>query len=123
MEIDTNENLENQSVLNNTDISELIPVLKEKLNLFSKALESDKNTDENFTRINNTESFKNLSADFINEYGTKTEFIQYSRTYFNRLAEIKLDLMRQAADKWRNHKICENILDVRGKVNLYHNII
>jgi hypothetical protein len=114
MEIDTDETLNGN--YSHFDITELIPDLKQKLSVYSKSLESEKLNDENFTRVNILESYKNQSFEFTSEYSNNREYIQYSRTYFSRLIEIKKDLMRQASEKWRNFRICENILDVRGKV-------
>ena len=103
------------------NILSLIPMLKDKLNMYTKTLESDKSIDESSLR-SKSKSYKNLSQEFISEYASKTEYIQYSRTYFNRLTEIKPNLIKLAADKWRSYKICENILDMRGKVlNKYSN--
>lgn len=115
MEVDTVES--SNEYHNHLDISELIPDLKQKLTVCSKSLESDILNDENFTRANTSESYKNHSFEFTSEYTNNRDFIQYSRTYFSRLLEIKQDLLRQASEKWRNFKVCENILDVRGKVS------
>jgi hypothetical protein len=114
MEVDSVES--SNENYNHLNILELIPDLKQKLSVCSKSLESDTLNDENFTRVNTLESYKNQSFEFTSEYTNNREYIQYSRTYFSRLLEIKQDLMRQASEKWRNFRICENILDVRGKV-------
>lgn len=92
--------------------------LKEKLNLFSKKLAEDRTLDENFVRKDEevNQTYTNMSSDFVGEYVNRTEYIQYAKTYFNRLVEVKPKLIQMAKDKWKSFKICQNILDMKGKV-------
>jgi hypothetical protein len=97
---------------NNLNIIEILPQLKERLHKFTKNLENSI-----YSLPSNTlYKVHNLSDEFIREYSNKTEYIQYARAYFSRLAEVKEKLMNQAGFKWKNMRICENILDLKGKV-------
>jgi hypothetical protein len=110
MEIDNDENINNSRF----NLEELIPTLKDKLNFFTKNLE-----DQVCSYEKTNVDYKNNSDDYINEYSSKTEYIQYSRTYLNRLLEIKRDLINQAQREWKNFKFCENILDMKGTVRIF----
>lgn len=115
MEIDNDENLYNSRF----NLEELIPTLKDKLNFFTKLSEDQVSSYEK--KSTDSENYKNYSDDYINEYSSKTEYIQYSRTYLNRLHEIKRDLMNQAQREWKNFKVCDNILDMKGTVRIFFN--
>ena len=107
------------NMLNNSqiDITNLIPEIKEKLLNFTKKLENEKSSNEISDRPSIKE-YKNLSSDYISEYSTKAEYIQYARSYFSRLMEVKKTLLDQAKENWRGFKVCDNILDMKGKVKI-----
>lgn len=106
----------------NLDIKVDFSLLKEKILHFTKKLENERNylNKENLPTIKiEDEKYENLSDQYISEYSTKnSKFIQYSNSYFQRLYEIKPSLQKLAREKWSTFKVCENILDIKGKVNL-----
>jgi|LauGreDrversion4_2_1035121.scaffolds.fasta_scaffold1537007_1 hypothetical protein len=99
---------------NYLNLNGILPQLKERLHTFTKHLENSANTQ--FSTI--PYKFENLSEEFMREYSNKTEYIQYARAYFSRLAEVKEKIMNQARLKWKSLRVCENILDLKGKVCL-----
>ena len=63
------------------------------------------------------QKWQNLSESYISEYSSKDcKFIQYAHGYFLRLYEVKNSLIKQVKERWATFKICENILDIKGKV-------
>jgi len=103
----------------NTDLKVDIEKLKNKILTYNEKLITNLNyLNKNFTRDSH-QKYENSSDPFISEYSSKdSKFIQYSNSYFLRLYEIKPSLQKQAKDKWATFKICENILDIKGKVNI-----
>lgn len=101
-------NLENSS----------LTLIKDKLNIFTKRLEDNSLIDQPFFRQDKdlNKTYQNLSEDYIKEYSTQTDYIQYAKTYFNRLVELKPLLIKQSSEKWSNTKICKNMIDMKGKV-------
>lgn len=103
---------ENQNLNLKTDPN----LILQKLNFFSSKLiaKSKSESKEEFKRIEGL-GYENASDGFIQEYSS-SNYIQYSHVYHLRLNEIKLKLISQAEYKWKNTKVCKNILDVKGKV-------
>ena len=105
----------------NTDLKVDVEKLKNKILTYNEKLIKTLNyLNKNFTRnsLDSEQKYENSSDPFISEYSSKdSKFIQYSNSYFLRLYEIKPSLQKQAKEKWTTFKICENILDIKGKVN------
>lgn len=57
-----------------------------------------------------------LKEDIIEEDLDK--FSQYNSIYITRFEQTKDNLKSQAKIKWKNIKICDNILDLKGEVRL-----
>jgi hypothetical protein len=104
----------------NIELKVDIDYLKNKMIKFNEKLENKLNkVSEDFKRITTdaNQKYENLSQLYISEYSSKDcKFIQYANGYFIRLYEIKKTLAKQANELWGTFKICENILDIKGKV-------
>jgi hypothetical protein len=105
----------------NTDLKVDVEKLKNKILIYNEKLIKNINyLNKNFTRNSSPieQKYENLSDAYVSEYASKnSKFIQYSNSYFLRLYETKPSIQKQAKEKWATFKICENILDIKGKVN------
>lgn len=108
MEIVDNDNSINLNLKVETNL------LKNRLNLFSSKLENNLHRKDHFMR-KQIHAYSNNSGIYVKEL-SNSNYIQYSHIYFLRLTELKNCLKTLAKEKWRNCKICENILDIKGKV-------
>jgi hypothetical protein len=109
MDVDENINLKININLLKNKILDYSKKLEKKINYIDKDL--NRNTNDNIV-------YENLSEPYIAEYSSKnTKFIQYANSYFLRLYQIKPSLQKQAKEKWATFKICDNILDIKGKVS------
>jgi hypothetical protein len=103
----------------NTDLNLKINIdtLKSKLMEYNQHLELNKNTPKIQTsNVNIAHNYENQSEIFIKEYSS-SKYVQYAFTYSYRLMEVSPHLSKQAKEKWKNCRVCDNILDLKGKVN------
>lgn len=92
----------------------LISLIKEKLNIFSQHTFQDNIINQ--LKKESNETYRNLSHSFVSEFTTKTEYIQYSKIYFNRLNYFRENLYKRSKEKWKDVKICNNVIDMKGQV-------
>jgi hypothetical protein len=104
----------------NTELKIDAETLKNKLNQFSQKLENKMQFINKITRSCEDVSYSNFSDQYIEEYASRDlKYIQYSTAYFLRLYEIKEELLKQTKEKWRTYTICNNLLDIKGRVKYF----
>lgn len=107
-------------VINDLDLKIDAEFLRKSINHFSenlKRLETSTEYNSLFRTDDEEVFYKNNSGGFFEEY-SESVYIQYAFTYHLRLVSIRKDLKEQAKSKWKAVKVCDNILDVKGKVKI-----
>jgi len=108
-EIHKTKNTDNNIIKNLSHFNNLLNVkLNNKEELHNKNLENDNNKGY---EINDNSDI------FLEEYNSN-RMLQYSHLYFLRLQLVKPKLIQLAKHKWKNVRICENILETKHKVNI-----